>query len=162
MLARRIVYELEIRRTREDRPPQQKSSSCAGSTAVCLHSFGRRTIALFETFCKGHLHGVDFPFFLPPMVQALRLCHQHDGVIDLTVRDIVMPQLNSLQMTKQIRAARPKMKFLFITVYADEFPTLHEVIKNGRYIWKNHSFLQNSQPRHWHAGMTTFLVRRGR
>jgi CheY-like chemotaxis protein len=63
--------------------------------------------------------------------EALRLCQQHDGAISLTVSDIVMPQLNGLQMTEQIRAARPKMKFLFITGFADEFPELRELIKNG-------------------------------
>ena len=42
-----------------------------------------------------------------------------------------MPQLNGLQMTEQIRAARPKMKFLFITGFAAEFPELRELIKNG-------------------------------
>jgi DNA-binding response OmpR family regulator len=63
--------------------------------------------------------------------EALRLCQQHDGAINLTVSDIVMPQLNGLQMTEQIRAARPKMKFLFITGFVDEFPELRELIKNG-------------------------------
>jgi two-component system cell cycle sensor histidine kinase/response regulator CckA len=59
------------------------------------------------------------------------LSQQHDGAIHLTVSDIVMPQLNGLQMTDQIRATRPEMKFLFITGFADEFPELRDAIKNG-------------------------------
>jgi DNA-binding response OmpR family regulator len=46
------------------------------------------------------------------------------------VSDIVMPQLNGLQMTERIRATRPKMKFLFITGFAGEFPELRELIRN--------------------------------
>ena len=63
--------------------------------------------------------------------EALRLCDQHEGAIDLTVSDIVMPRLNGLRMTEQIRAARATMRFLFITGFADEFPGLGELIKNG-------------------------------
>jgi two-component system cell cycle sensor histidine kinase/response regulator CckA len=63
--------------------------------------------------------------------EALRLCQQHAGAISLTVNDIVMPRLNGLQMMEQIRAVRPKMKFLFITDLADEFSELRELIMNG-------------------------------
>jgi hypothetical protein len=63
--------------------------------------------------------------------EALRLCDQHDGAIDLTVSDIVMPRLNGLRMVEEIRAARPAMRILFITGFADEFRELGELIKNG-------------------------------
>jgi len=59
------------------------------------------------------------------------LCHQHVGGINLTVSDIVMPRLNGLQMTEQICALHPRMKFLFITGFADEFPELRELIRDG-------------------------------
>ena len=47
------------------------------------------------------------------------------------VSDIVMPRLNGLQLSEQVRAAHPEMKFLFITGFADEFPELRELIKSG-------------------------------
>jgi two-component system, cell cycle sensor histidine kinase and response regulator CckA len=58
--------------------------------------------------------------------EALRLCQQHDGTIDLVVSDIVMPQLNGLELEERIRAARPETKFLFITGFGDQFPELRE------------------------------------
>jgi two-component system cell cycle sensor histidine kinase/response regulator CckA len=63
--------------------------------------------------------------------EALRLCQRHNGAIDLTVSDVVMPEVNGLQMIAQIRSSRPSMKFLFITGFADAFPELREVKKNG-------------------------------
>jgi two-component system cell cycle sensor histidine kinase/response regulator CckA len=59
------------------------------------------------------------------------LCQQHDGTIDLIVSDIVMPWLNGLQLSEQVRAAHPETKFLFIAGFAEEFPELHELIKTG-------------------------------
>ena len=42
-----------------------------------------------------------------------------------------MPHLSGLQLSEQIRTARPEMKFLFITGFAEEFPELRELIKDG-------------------------------
>ncbi len=47
------------------------------------------------------------------------------------VSDVVMPRLTGLQLSEEVRAIRPEMKFLFITGFADEFPELHELIKIG-------------------------------
>jgi len=59
------------------------------------------------------------------------LCQEHDGAIDLTVSDVVMPRLNGLQLKEQILAIRPGMRFLFITGFAEEFPELRALIENG-------------------------------
>ena len=63
--------------------------------------------------------------------EALRLCQQHDGTIDLVVSDIVMPRLNGLELEQRIRAARPETKFLFMTGFGERFPELREPIKYG-------------------------------
>jgi DNA-binding response OmpR family regulator len=78
------------------------------------------------------LEGAGFSvLFASDGAEALRLCEQHDGAINLTVSDLVIPRLNGLQLAEQIRTFRPEMKFLFITGFADEFPELRELIKNG-------------------------------
>jgi CheY-like chemotaxis protein len=131
ILARRIVHELELRRTREVRSPQQRlhlapSRQPSGSILLVEDNDNLRNLL------QRTLEGGGFSVLsASDGAEALRLCQQHDGAISLTVSDIVMPQLNGLQMTEQIRAARPKMKFLFITGFADEFPELRELIKNG-------------------------------
>jgi CheY-like chemotaxis protein len=131
ILARRIVHELERRRTREVRSPQQKlhlAPSWQPSASLLLVEDNDTLRNLLQRTLQGAGFSV---LSASDGVEALRLCQQHDGAINLTVSDIVMPQLNGLQMTEQIRAARPKMKFLFITGFADEFPELRELIKNG-------------------------------
>ena len=127
ILARRIVHELELRRTREVRA-LHLAPSRQSSVSILLVEDNDNLRNLLQRTLEGSGFSV---LSASDGAEALRLCQQHDGAINLTVSDIVMPQLNGLQMTEQIRAARPKMKFLFITGFADEFPELRELIKNG-------------------------------
>ena len=131
ILARRIVHELELRRTGEVRSPQQAlhlAPSRQPSASILLVEDNDNLRNLLHRTLEG---GGFFVLSASDGAEALRLCQQHDGAINLTVSDIIMAQLNGLQMAEQIRAARPKMKFLFITGFADEFPELRELIKNG-------------------------------
>jgi CheY-like chemotaxis protein len=132
ILAGRVVHELEeLRRTRE---------GWSGHSRLHLAPVRQPSVCILlvedndnlRNLLQRTLEGSGFSVVSASEgTEALRLCQQHEGAIDLTVSDIVMPQLNGLQMTEQIRAARPKMKFLFITSFADEFPELRELIKNG-------------------------------
>ena len=131
ILARRIVHELELRWTREVRSPQQSlhlAPSRQPSASILLVEDNDNLRNLLQRTLEGGGFSV---LSACDGAEALQLCQQHGGPIDLTVSDIVMPRLNGLQMTEQIRATRPKMKFLFITGFADEFPGLRELIKNG-------------------------------
>jgi CheY-like chemotaxis protein len=131
ILARRVVHELRLRRTKEFRSSQQRphlAPSWQRSASILLVEDNDNLRILLQRT----LEGAGFSVLSASNgAEAVRLCQQHDGAINLTVSDIVMPQLNGLQMTEQIRASRPQMKFLFITGFADEFPELQEVIKDG-------------------------------
>jgi DNA-binding response OmpR family regulator len=129
ILARRIMHELEHRQARETRSPHQK-----------LHLVPTRqvTILLVEdeenlrTLLQRTLEGVGFTVLsAPDGGEAVGLCRQHDGTIDLVVSDIVMPRLNGIELAERIRADRPETKFLFITGFGDQFPELGELIKGG-------------------------------
>ena len=60
---------------------------------------------------------------------ALRYAEEHHGRIDLLLTDVVMPCMNGRQLSKELAAARPEIKVLFMSGYAgdavlrDEFPT---------------------------------------
>ncbi len=125
------MNELELRRTREVQSPRQKlhlAPSRQPSASILLVEDNDNLRNLLQRT----LEGVGFSVLsASDGAEALRLCQKHDGAINLAVSDIVMPQLSGLQLSEQIRAARPEMKFLFITGFADEFPELRELIKNG-------------------------------
>jgi len=131
ILARRIVNELELRRTREVQSPQQRlhlTPSRQPSATILLVEDNDNLRNLLQRT----LEGVGFSVLsASDGAEALRLCQQHDGAINLAVSDIIMPRLSGLQLSEQIRAARPEMNFLFITGFADEFPELRELIKYG-------------------------------
>ena len=131
ILARRIVHELEMRRAADDRSLQHRVyPALVRQRPACIllveDNFNLRNLL------QRTLEGSGFSVLsASDGAEALLLSRQHNGVIDLTVSDIVMPRLDGLQATEQIRAARPEMKFLFITGFADEFPELRNLIKNG-------------------------------
>ena len=130
ILARRIVHELELRRTRDGQSPQRLhlTSSLLRSACILLVEDNDNLRNLLQRTLEGSGYSV---LSASDGAEALRLCDQHEGAIDLTVSDIVMPRLNGLQLKEQILAIRPGMRFLFITGFAEEFPELRELIKNG-------------------------------
>jgi CheY-like chemotaxis protein len=131
ILDRRIMHELELRQTREAQSPHQRlhlAPSREPSVTILLVEDANNLRNLLHRVLEGNGFSV-----LPAAdgAEALRLCQQHDGTIDLVVSDIVMPQLNGLELEERIRAARPETKFLFITGFGDQFPELRERIKYG-------------------------------
>jgi CheY-like chemotaxis protein len=125
ILARRIVHELELRRTREVPSPRLHLVPSRQAPASILLVEDNDNL---RNLLQRTLEGVGFSVLsASDGAEALHLCQQHGSAINLMVSDIVMPRLDGLQLAKQIRAARPEMKFLFITGFADEFPELREV-----------------------------------
>jgi PAS domain S-box-containing protein len=68
--------------------------------------------------------------------EALRLAASH-GTIDLLVTDVVMPGLNGPALARQLRAAYPEMKVLFISGYADSAMVHNALLEpSSRYLQK--------------------------
>ena len=53
-------------------------------------------------------------------VEALRIAEQHAGAIQLLVSDIVMPGMRGREVGLLLAAARPEMRVLYLSGYADE------------------------------------------
>ena len=129
ILARRIMHELELLRTRETQSPR-------GQLHLAPRPQRSVTILIVEdddnlrNILHRALEGYGFSVFAAAeSAEALRLCQQH--TIAIVVTDIILPGLNGLELAERIRAARPKIKFLFITGFGDQFPELGELIKSG-------------------------------
>ncbi len=51
---------------------------------------------------------------------ALILCEQHSGTIDLLLTDIILPQINGRDLAERLRNLRPNMKVLYMSGYTDK------------------------------------------
>ncbi|MBZ5724743.1 MAG: response regulator [Acidobacteriia bacterium] len=63
--------------------------------------------------------------------EALRLCHTHEGAIDLAVVDVVMPEMSGPGLARECVSLRPQMRVLYISGYTDEAMVHHGVAPSG-------------------------------
>ena len=61
---------------------------------------------------------------------ALILCEQHRGPIDLLVTDVVMPQLSGIELAKRIAETRPATRVLYMSGYTDDSIVRHGVLES--------------------------------
>jgi response regulator RpfG family c-di-GMP phosphodiesterase len=60
--------------------------------------------------------------------EALRICEQHKGRIDLMVTDVVMPQMSGRELAECLASSRPETKVLFVSGYTDDAIVHHGVL----------------------------------
>jgi PAS domain S-box-containing protein len=63
--------------------------------------------------------------------EALRVCAQHAGTIDLLISDVIMPHLSGPQLAQRITSLRPTTRVLFLSGYADDAVVHHGVLDPG-------------------------------
>jgi two-component system, cell cycle sensor histidine kinase and response regulator CckA len=63
--------------------------------------------------------------------EALLVCDQHEGAIDLLVTDVVMPQMSGPELAARLLATRPGLKVLCMSGYTDDSIVRHGVLQSG-------------------------------
>jgi PAS domain S-box-containing protein len=63
--------------------------------------------------------------------EAFLLCEKHEGVIDLMLSDVVMPQMSGPELAQRLAGTRPDMKILFMSGYTDDSAVRHGVSSSG-------------------------------
>jgi len=61
--------------------------------------------------------------------KAIQTCHEYDGVIDLLLTDVVMPQMNGRTLYHRLKEIRPGLKALYISGYAADVIARHGVLE---------------------------------
>ena len=63
--------------------------------------------------------------------EALRVCGEHKGRIDLMLTDVVMPKMSGRELADMLVKTHPKMKVLFMSGYTDDAIQHHGVLDPG-------------------------------
>lgn len=64
-------------------------------------------------------------------VDALDICEQRNGKIDLLLTDVVMPQMGGRELAEKLAPKYPKMRVLFTSGYTDDAIVRHGIIDEG-------------------------------
>jgi signal transduction histidine kinase/FixJ family two-component response regulator len=62
---------------------------------------------------------------------ALRICEEHNGEIDLMLTDVVMPSMNGRKLAESVRPLRQNMKVVYMSGYTDDAIVHHGVLEPG-------------------------------
>jgi two-component system cell cycle sensor histidine kinase/response regulator CckA len=69
--------------------------------------------------------------------EALALCKEHQGPIDLILTDVVMPEMSGRQLADQLTLLHPDVKVVYMSGYTDNAIIHHGVLEEGvNYIQK--------------------------
>jgi len=77
---------------------------------------------------------------------ALQICGQYQGLINLMVTDVVMPGISGRELAEHVALLRPEMKVVYMSGYTDDAIIHHGVLEKGvNFIQKPFALLRFAQ-----------------
>jgi two-component system cell cycle sensor histidine kinase/response regulator CckA len=64
-------------------------------------------------------------------LDAVAICRQHEGDINLLITDLVMPQMSGRQLAERVTAIRPAMRVLYMSGYSDNMMVSQGILGSG-------------------------------
>jgi DNA-binding response OmpR family regulator len=65
--------------------------------------------------------------------EALAMCEEHPGQIDLLITDVVMPELSGRELAERLSHKFSQLKVLFMSGYTDDAVVRHGVLEAGTF-----------------------------
>ena len=60
--------------------------------------------------------------------EAVRISHDFEGVIDILLTDVIMPEVSGRELADQLRGTRPDMRLLYMSGYTEDMIVHHGVM----------------------------------
>ncbi len=64
-------------------------------------------------------------------LEALDICRQHTGTIDLLLTDVVLPHMDGRSLFNRLSPIHPETKVLYVSGYTEDFVVRHGVLDRG-------------------------------
>jgi CheY-like chemotaxis protein len=120
ILARRIVGELERRRT-TDAPSSHPRLHLAAPYRRSVTILIVEDDSVLRELLQRALEAYGFSVLSAANgAEALHWSERHEGTIEIVVTDLVLSDISGLEFSKRIRGARPETKLLFVTDFGDQ------------------------------------------
>ncbi len=99
-----------------DMPPTPKEAVCGGETVLVVED-QEAVRELTKTVLEAHGYCV---LEATNGVEALAVVERHPDEIHLLLTDVILPGMNGMDLSRRLRALRPKLKVLFTSGYPAE------------------------------------------
>ena len=121
------VYFPRVEGELDDDSPRSAADDLHGKETVLLVEDQDQVRAVAQGILQRHGYCV---ITTGRPVDALSLCEEHDGPIDLLLTDVVMPQMSGVELAKRVSARRPDLKLLYMSGYTDDSVVRHGVLES--------------------------------
>jgi len=112
------IYLPRVQERARPAPVQDESFRLIRGTETIL--LAEDTSSLREFLCEA-LRSVDYTVLSAcDGTEAMQIAAAHDGPLDLLITDVIMPNTSGPDLAKRISAARPGIRVLYMSGYADD------------------------------------------